>query len=150
MRGLVKKIPISFVWLYTLIAGYALLIICLPFCPLVQHLLMEKFHLRSKSFPQWATLQFAPSMYNFANQLWVTEYLPTPEKLLLEKDPSSFVAHTWTNHYPFWPVTFFDRRLFFEPRKMYYITLRTQFQNQDLWTIYQLNTQGLWKKIEQR
>ena len=58
---------------------------------------MEKFHLRNDSFAGWATAQFIPSMYNFANEAWVS---PTPFVGDFDADNRPDTVHYWINHYP--------------------------------------------------
>jgi len=144
-----KKIPLPFLWLYGLLAVYAAALASMPFCPALQRAMIQKFHLRSPSFGEWAFFQFAPSMYGFANELWLTDAPVEPRKLLSSPDQAPSAVHLWTNHYPFWPVTFSARREdLLRTTKDHYVYLRTRFHQQELWTAYRLTPSGRWERIE--
>lgn len=144
-----KKIPLPFLCFYCLMTVYAAALVSLPFCPVLQRAMMQKFHLRSPSFQAWAFFQFAPSMYGFANEVWLADELIEPRELLSAPNQAPAAAHLWTNHYPFWPVTFsIQRGDLLRRAKDHYVYLRTRFRQQELWTIYHLNPSGRWERIE--
>ena len=72
-------------------------LLAMPFSMAIQRRMMERFHLASRSFVGWAALQPIPSMYNFANQVWISEFPMSHENL--RKYPT-LSRSVWCNHFP--------------------------------------------------
>lgn len=135
-----KDIPtVSF---YSIIMLISFFLISLPFCPWSQQQIMEKFHLRSSSFFKWSALQFVPSMYNFANEFWLT---PTPlSKDILEKreEAPQTSRHMWVNHYPLRLMTFSltQRRKLFQSKGTHLIYLKSSFRDNTMISAYKIES----------
>ena len=73
------------------------ILLALPFSPAIQLRIMERFHLASDHFVGWAALQPVPSMYNFANEVWISDFPMSQENL--RKYPN-LSRSAWCNHFP--------------------------------------------------
>jgi hypothetical protein len=81
-------------------------------------------------------LQTIPSMYNFANEVWVSS---KPQKFLdIEKNN---VSHVWMNHYPLRLLTFTLQRdqFFLKYNGPLYIYVRSQYRETLLESSYQFS-----------
>lgn len=107
--------------------------------PRLQRRSIAQFHLTSSSFLGWAVTQPVPSMYNFANEVWIGN---RPKNAAQEFPATGPVKHyyTWLNHYPLRIVTFnWHRSMIFTDKDYKYISLRTTYQNTFVETCYYLN-----------
>lgn len=84
------------VGLVALIFGWLLL---MPFVSAIRATTMNRFHLRTASFWQWAVQQPIPAMYNFANHVEVTRTDPLTGK-------TDVVLQRPVNHFPVQAMTF--------------------------------------------
>ncbi len=109
------------------------------FCPELRQQAISQFHLTSLSFGEWAIHQPVPSMYNFANEVWIgnrpknfIQGIPAPE---------TFIHHyTWINHYPLRVITFsWYRAMALKDKDYKYISLRSSYRNTFVETCYYLN-----------
>lgn len=127
-------------WFYLLLAVSAALVVVLPAFDLGRQTLLGTHHLRTGSYWGWAALQPLPSMYNFGNQVWISERPLTAAQRngaaqdhSAEQDgfaerPGSDSALPagattfWVNHYPTRMMTFGAQRaaLVHQPRTMHY------------------------------
>ena len=68
--------------------------------------LLRAHHLRVQPFAVWSALQFVPSMYSYANQVWVSR-APLDEAALAGRTRLPHDTHAeWVNHYPPRIITF--------------------------------------------
>lgn len=71
-----------------------------------RELLLRAHHLRVEPFVAWSALQVLPSMYNYANRVWVSS-VPLDDLTLVSDGSRSEGVHTeWVNHYPPRVITF--------------------------------------------
>lgn len=82
--------------LVVVVTGWLLL---MPFVDSIRSTTMNRFHLRTGTFWQWAIQQPIPSMYNFANRVRVTRRDPATGR-------TSVVFQRPVNHFPVQAVTF--------------------------------------------
>ena len=103
--------------------------------PEIQKRFMRQFHLTTDSFGSWALLQFVPSMYNFANEVWISSQLiPASDTI------SSAGQARWFNHYPLRMLTFhLDRGLYWNNPSVQFIYLRSRYRDVELRSIYQID-----------
>ena len=125
---------------YLIVISLWILILVLPFSQFLPKFLMTKFHLRNKSFPVWMASQLIPSMYNFDNELWISNgRLPAPPPTITVP-PSQETIHVWVNHYPLHWISFNLHRRQLE-QKSFYIYLKSSYRNTILNTSYRLSPQ---------
>jgi hypothetical protein len=75
-----------------------------------RELLLRAHHLRVEPFVAWSALQILPSMYNYANRVWVSS-IPLNDLTLASDGSLPEVIHTeWVNHYPPRVITFGNGR----------------------------------------
>lgn len=120
----------------SLILLTTIFLISMPFCPWSQRQIMEKFHLKSGSFLQWAAWQFVPSMYNFANETWVR-----PRPFGDQPDDGSLdTIHYRINHYPLRYASFTSdmRAQYKNSKRPVYFYIRSSYRGQALVSVYQL------------
>lgn len=103
---------------------------------------LAQFHLIADSYLQWALLQPVPAMYNYANEIWISDGpRQGPEGHPRAKDDREY--HAWLNHYPLRGVSFnWDRDVIVKTRGYKYITLRSRYRGSSLETGYYLNVQA--------
>lgn len=92
---------IGFIAIVTLVALIALWLLLMPILPAVTIATINRFHLRTPSFVQWASQQPIPAMYNMANRVELTR---------TEDGEPRLVRSGTINHFPVRVVTFADGR----------------------------------------
>lgn len=140
-RQLETDLPLSrgTAWMYRLLAASAALVVVLPAFDTGRQLLLGTHHLRTGHFWAWAALQPLPSMYNFGNQVWISETaLSEAQRAGLQELPSE-ASTQWVNHYPTRMMTFGTQRaaLSHDPRTLHFY-LRSRFGPNGLDTHYAL------------
>jgi hypothetical protein len=130
-------------------AFYSLILLVVVFTMVIgifpegRTLIMKKFHLRGLSYPQWAILQFFPSMYHFSNELWISRH-PLTEGTI--RDPQALPAdtlHVWVNHFPLHFVYFsLTHRALFYQHGYRYVVLRSVYRGQQLVSVYHIVISG--------
>lgn len=129
---------------YVLLSAAFASTLWLPFDPARQEALMSSRHLRAKSFPEWASLQLVPTMYNFANRTWISAEPLTPARLAaaaplseteFNRDPLGALAAgtytCWMNHYPPRLITFGGlRRRLYRRGEPTYFCFQSRFRGQ--------------------
>ncbi|HUS40619.1 MAG: hypothetical protein WBF93_12960 [Pirellulales bacterium] len=89
-----------------LLALAMLATIALPLTPRGREMLVRAHHLRVEPYAAWSILQFLPSMYSYANRVWVSP-VPLDESTLVGSGRFPDGTHTeWVNHYPPRVITF--------------------------------------------
>lgn len=118
------------------IAGW---LIAMPFSRSVQHATINRFHLTSGSFAQWAIQQPIPPMYNLENQYW---YSPRPLTLEeLTNPPPSGVKSGTVNHFPARMITCASGRLLMlENQRDCWFYLKSRYQQSERITTYRLES----------
>ncbi len=126
---------------YVLLGVVAAVLAALPFSPPVQRMIMEKFHWRSPSFAQWVLLQFVPSMYNFSNEIWVTQE-PVDSVKAGDAPPASALLYQRVNHFPLRMITFRPevRESFAQSGQHFNVVLRSRYQDASLVSVYEMDS----------
>ena len=119
-----------------------------PFSDFLQFKIMGKFHLRSQFFPSWMLTQLIPSMYNFNNEMWMSDHRFSKDVELTHAFPSE-IGHAWVNHYPLRTIFFNLRRkgLLFQ-QKIFYVYLKSSYRDTSLYSVYRLIPEGGEMKLE--
>ena len=146
LRTLKLKDDCLTVVFYGLILFICFLLVLTPLVPHVQELLMSKFHLATGSVELWALLQFIPSMYNFGNEIWISQR-PLTWDMINEGQWGKDVDHRWVNHYPLRILFFGDQRKYFKPG-IYFIYIRSQYRAQVLRSSFRMVVDGNRLSIE--
>lgn len=121
---------LGFVAIIMLIACVALWLLLMPWVKSISWTAMERFHLRSSSFPTWVAQFPIPSMYNFANRCKVDRYPPGLIDPLLDESESRYL-----NHFPTRCITFADGRYrYLRDGNDLWITVETSYRGQTLET----------------
>lgn len=90
----------------SLVGLVAVWLLMTPLVPAVAKSTMNRFHLRTESFPVWAAQQVIPSMYNFGNTIVIHDTPPGMlDPFFYDVDPPQFL-----NHFPARRLTFGDGR----------------------------------------
>lgn len=106
---------------YGLIVLLYLIISCKLLFVSVQRESLKQFHLKTKTFSQWALMQLVPSMYNYENEYWYFNY------------------HGWANHYPLRVITFNSyRKQSVDYLDGHLVTIRSRYRSQDLFSEYMI------------
>lgn len=129
--------------LYLLLISAAGVALLLPLCPRCRHGFVAAQHLRVRPFSCWAALQFVPSMYNFANEGWISDR-PLSTAMLDGRQPiPDHVVHTWINHYPTRFITFGAARLAvpYEAKTMHFY-FRSRYQGEQVDSHYVARPSG--------
>ena len=95
-----------FTLLAVLVIAVTSVLLALPFSAPLQTRMMKRFHLASDTFVGWAMLQPVPSMYSFANEVWISDFPMSEENL--RKYPK-LAQSVWCNHFPAQIMTARDR-----------------------------------------
>ena len=119
----------------------------LPFSGFLQFKIMEKFHLRSKFFPSWMLTQLIPSMYNFNNEMWMSDHRFSKDAELAHVFPSQ-TGHVWVNHYPLRTIFFNLHRKGLLQQKIFYVYLKSSYRDTSLYSVYRLSPEGNEMKLE--
>jgi len=135
-----KEIPTLLFYLILILT--CLFLLNMPFCPWAQDLIMNKFHLKTKSFAKWSALQFIPSMYNFSNEIWMSSEPIFKDFDRDERYFNDIYVHYWMNHYPLRYTSFnlHKRKKFFQSGHSYYVYLKSSYQGNKLTSIYHLKS----------
>lgn len=116
-----------------LVSLAALILVGVAVMPLVRAEVMKKFHLRARSYGMWCALQLLPSMYNFANEVWITG-APLQREQLEQGREIPNTAHFWTNHYPIQVLTYWERQLYYRGNGLTYVYLRSRYRDSTLYS----------------
>ena len=116
-----------------LILATTVVLLGIVIAPPVRTEMMKKFHLRSRSYGLWCVLQIIPSMYNFANEVWVSA-TPLTWSQLEKGEEIPNTAHVWTNHYPIQVLTYWERQLYFRGNGLTYVYLRSRYRESTLYS----------------
>jgi hypothetical protein len=113
---------------YAIVAFVALVatwLLLMPWIPGIAKQSLQRFHLRTPSFPVWAAQFPIPSMYNFANQYKVDEFPPGFVMMILDEN------WRYANHFPARVITFFaGRHDFLSSQQDRWFTLRSSYRGQ--------------------
>jgi hypothetical protein len=121
--GLTLLVTLVSVWL-----------LALPISPMVQSASLERFHLQTPSFSQWAVQQPIPSMYNFENRYW-TYHQPLDRQQLEDTPPR--IETSMINHFPGRVYTFANNRYrLLHARQPGYLYMRSRYRGRDIWTAW--------------
>ena len=144
--------------LLMVIVGVAVWLIVLPFSRSVQTTCLQRFHLATPSFVQWAIQQPVPSMYNFENRYWVAEHrLSAAELESLARneqtaDPSikeptndgakdGLPITKMANHFPARIFTFADSRYhYLENKDARFLYMRSRYRGNELISLFEVQT----------
>lgn len=132
----------SAVFFYSFIGFVYLLIVLKAVCVPVERMFLKQYHLAASSFPQWAITQIVPSMYNFANEFYLTQKpILSSESLASLVASDQLITHAWFNHYPLRQISFglYRAGLFFPPVRKF-IYLRSRYRDQEFISAYTLET----------
>lgn len=126
---------------YALLGVVAAVLAAVPFSPAVQRMIMAKFHWRGPSFAQWALLQFVPSMYNFSNEIWVTQD-PVDVVTAADTPPASALLYQRVNHFPLRMITFRPevRESFAQSGQHFNVVLRSRYRDTTLISVYEMDS----------
>jgi len=119
---------------YASLVAVTLWILPLLVAPGMIETVMRRFHLSSKSYPEWYLQQVVPAMYSFGN-----EYARSVADLPLDRvftDPKP-VPTLWVNHYPPRLFTFGNRAR--AGRPPFFIYCRSRFRGHELLTKIRVN-----------
>ncbi len=134
---------------YCFVLAVWLLLLSFPMNPLLQRMMMAKFHLRFKFFPSWMVSQLIPSMYNFDNEVWISDQLFSKDSKTMNTSFPSGVTHLWVNHYPLRLIFFnLQRNRLRLQQKDIYIYLRSSYRDTSLYSVYRLFLQGNELRLE--
>lgn len=93
---------VGFYAIIGLVATIVVWLMLMPIVPSIAETTINRFHLRTRSFPQWVIQQPIPSMYNLANHYRVTRETAGGETEVLESGA--------INHFPTRIITFANGR----------------------------------------
>ncbi|MCC9656125.1 hypothetical protein [Rhodopirellula halodulae] len=141
-----------------LVAGWLLL---MPWCPPIIHSTMNRFHLRTPSFVQWAVQTPIPAMYNFKNTTEVRDLPPQDElsglvdpfwltPLEETSDELGVVASRTINHYPTREFTFANGRVrYLQEDADRWLVIESHYRGEFLQSTYQLSRDeaGVWQMV---
>ena len=132
---------------YCFLLAVWIFLLSIPFSDFLQFKIMEKFQLRSKFFPSWMLTQLIPSMYNFNNELWISDYRFSKDVELTHAFPSD-IGHVWVNHYPLRTISFNLHRKGLLQQKIFYVYLKSSYRDTSLYSVYRLTPEGDEMKLE--
>ncbi len=117
-----RKYEVGTTLFYGLLTVVAAMVVALPLCTAGRQTLVAAHHLRAHNFTTWAVLQFAPSMYNYGHQVWISEESLSASQLRGEAELPPNACTQWVNHYPTRMMTFGAQRaaLIHRPRTVHF------------------------------
>ncbi|QDT02575.1 hypothetical protein K227x_09530 [Rubripirellula lacrimiformis] len=115
MNDAARNRDYGFIAIVMFVVAISIWLVLMPWVPAIASATMHRFHLRSSSFACWVTQFPIPTMYNFANQVEVTNIPPgfvdpILENPLGEISPATSGSRRYINHFPFRIITFVSSR----------------------------------------
>lgn len=116
-------------YLYAVLGIVWLWISAAAVVPSLGRIAVDKMHLQTPVFLNWAMVQFIPSMYNFGNQIWIGPAALTTDMIEGRQPLPPGTKHFWVNHYPLRQTYFRLRRdLLFKQYGTFYIYLKSSYR----------------------
>jgi hypothetical protein len=112
----------------------AVWLLLMPIVPAIASATLQRFHLRTRSFPVWAIQFPIPSMYNFANRYQVFE---APHG---QSEPT---VDRYCNHFPARLMTFSDARFrYFRQSEDRWFTIESSYAGLTLQSRFHAKAKG--------
>lgn len=132
----------GFILVLLIIGGWTA---AMPISRSVQDKALERFHLASRSFTEWAMLQSVPAMYNFANH-----YCWSSRPRGCETSGPAIVPQEWrveetaaVNHFPVRLVTFADNRVrLLRGAEEYRLVVRSEYRGRSMTSCFEVRAGG--------
>ena len=135
---------------HALLAVFALCLAPLPFSRTWQVAFMKSQHLRAESFAVWGLGQMTPSMYTFANRVWISEEPIDRDTLDMPAPPRSGRRELWYNHYPPSSVTWRWRKHLWSKGRNTYFRFESRYRGTVVGSDYSVRPTraGLWMDLK--
>ncbi|MGB7343062.1 MAG: hypothetical protein WBD20_02520 [Pirellulaceae bacterium] len=123
-------------WSFRILRGVlfaaAAWLLLMPWCPPIAKCTMNRFHLRTGSFPAWAIQQPIPPMYSFANTVQVTD--------VDSATSTEVIASRTINHFPTRIFTFANGRVRYlmddHPK---WVAMKSTYRGQSVQSLHRLD-----------
>jgi len=154
MNKIISKIPLikalkntdlkkdrGAVFFYCIIFAVSFFVFLKMISPSVQRISLKQFHLENP-FPHWVLQQFVPSIYNYANECWLSREPLTEDNLIDARSDGNTTYHYWINHYPLRVLTFHHVRSSMLFKSSYsYAATRSRYRGMTETNFYVLDRQ---------
>lgn len=133
IRALKERSNLWVLIFYRVLLIVYVIVLAVAFVPQVQSTMMKKFHPGVLPFGQWAICQFLPSMYNFKNEMIISQRsLPLNFKGPIDQGALKFSV----NHYPLRMIYFSNVRKAVYQHLPMYIYLRNAYRGREIISSY--------------